>query len=77
MAIGLVSVSDKEGGPLARKGTRSRASGGRAKEATVPVKGVPGATAEAILAARVATDPVRALAEAVGASAGGSIKFKL
>ena len=78
MATELVSVSGKEGGPLARRGTRNHASEDRATEATDPAKGVPVATAEAIPAARAATDPVRDLAEAVGASAGGSdTKFKL
>jgi hypothetical protein len=76
-AIELVSVSGKDGGRRGRKGTPNHGSEGRALEATVPAKAVLGATAEAIQAVREATDPVRVLAEAVGASAVGRLKFKL
>jgi hypothetical protein len=68
-ATELVSVSGKDGGPRGRKGTPNHGSAGRAMEATVPAKAVLGAAAEAIQAVRAATDPVRALAEAAGASA--------
>ena len=68
-AIELVSVSGKDGGRRGRKGTPNHGSAGRAREATVPAKAVLGAAAGAIQAARVATDPVRVLAEAAGASA--------
>ena len=68
-AIERVSVSGKDGGRHGRKGTPSRGSAGRALAATVPAKAVLGAAAEAIQAVRVATDPVRVLAGAAGASA--------
>ena len=68
-AIELVSVSGKDGGRRDRRGTPNHGSAGRALEATVPAKAVLGAAAEAIQAVRVATDPVRVLGEAAGASA--------
>ena len=68
-ATELVSASDKGVGPRDSRGTPNHGSEGRALEATVPARGVRAATAEAIQAVRVATDLVRALAEAAGASA--------